>query len=400
MEISLNSFFDAIESKHCATALAIANCYDGDKTVEYYCRLADSYSQVNRYQSSLEIFRVLSEIDTDERGYWYLIATASVQRRMGLYSDGQSSFRKAIELEPDDATARIMLGAMQARFGFITEAELTHREATGCSEGYIDEAWYNLALVLRAQGKFEEARESCLRALEICESESVRNALSDIEEGIRFRQEHSTLLRKVMSGSDPIAKANWLQLVRSTANEDQVCKSIVLSKVDIEHLPVNTGDDQFWRDLEYVENLWSVSVYADATRFFQRLCAGNEDDRWYGFAQSGRMNVCLHRFDQAEKDFRAAYQEDLEDTWALEQLADMFVVSGQLEKAEQVCLEAMAVSSQCDAFVAYNLGRAYRGQCRFEEAMTAFRDADGFRDSEASIADLERAIEIVGGQSF
>ena len=140
MEISLNSFFDAIESKHCATALAIANCYDGDKTVEYYCRLADSYSQVNRYQSSLEIFRVLSEIDTDERGYWYLIATASVQRRMGLYSDGQSSFRKAIELEPDDATARIMLGAMQARFGFITEAESTHREATGCSAGHIDEA--------------------------------------------------------------------------------------------------------------------------------------------------------------------------------------------------------------------------------------------------------------------
>ena len=44
----------------------------------------------------------------------------------------------------------------QARQGKLVQAEATHRRATQCSHGQIDEAYHNLGLVLRGQGRLGE----------------------------------------------------------------------------------------------------------------------------------------------------------------------------------------------------------------------------------------------------
>jgi tetratricopeptide (TPR) repeat protein len=72
-------------------------------------------------------------------------------------------YQRAIDTAPNHASAHIFLGGVFARQGRLREAEKVHRRATEtCDEGYIDEAFLNLALVLRAQERFEEAA-TCLR---------------------------------------------------------------------------------------------------------------------------------------------------------------------------------------------------------------------------------------------
>jgi tetratricopeptide (TPR) repeat protein len=72
-------------------------------------------------------------------------------------------YQRAIDAAPNHAAGYIFLGGVLARQGRLREAEKVHRQATEtCDEGSIDEAFLNLALVLRAQDRFDEA-SACLR---------------------------------------------------------------------------------------------------------------------------------------------------------------------------------------------------------------------------------------------
>src|SRR5688572_559500 len=95
-------------------------------------------------------------------------------------------YRKAIEHGPDDAQGYIYLGAMLARLGRLGEAEEIHRRGTSCSEGCVDEAWYNLGLVLRAQERYSEAAECFERALKLDPQYKIaRLAKRDVERAMR-----------------------------------------------------------------------------------------------------------------------------------------------------------------------------------------------------------------------
>jgi tetratricopeptide (TPR) repeat protein len=72
-------------------------------------------------------------------------------------------YQRAIDAAANHASGYIFLGGVLARQGRLREAEKVHRQATEtCDEGCIDEAFLNLALVLRAQERFDEAA-ACLR---------------------------------------------------------------------------------------------------------------------------------------------------------------------------------------------------------------------------------------------
>jgi tetratricopeptide (TPR) repeat protein len=89
---------------------------------------------------------------------------------MGHFHDGRGElaraarwYERAIDARPNHASGYIYLGGVLARQGRLREAERIHRRATEiCDEGCIDEAFLNLALVLRAQERFDEAA-ACLR---------------------------------------------------------------------------------------------------------------------------------------------------------------------------------------------------------------------------------------------
>jgi tetratricopeptide (TPR) repeat protein len=90
-----------------------------------------------------------------------------VWRQLGALAEATSDrdaaeqwYRRAIAAAPLDASGYIYLGAMLAKAGRLSEAEAVHRDATGCLEGCLDEAYFNLGLVLRAQERYLEALEA------------------------------------------------------------------------------------------------------------------------------------------------------------------------------------------------------------------------------------------------
>lgn len=93
----------------------------------------------------------------------------------------RAEFEKVVALRPEHASGHIYLGAVLARGGHFEEAIACHTRATHCSEGQVDEAYFNLGLVLRALERFAEAKACFDKALEIDPSYSdARAALSDV----------------------------------------------------------------------------------------------------------------------------------------------------------------------------------------------------------------------------
>jgi len=78
-----------------------------------------------------------------------------------------AQFEKVVAARPEHASGHIYAGGVLARLGRFDEAMASHTKATQCPEGQIDEAYFNLGLVLRAQERFDEAKTCLERALEI-----------------------------------------------------------------------------------------------------------------------------------------------------------------------------------------------------------------------------------------
>ena len=83
----------------------------------------------------------------------------------GRYADAQAGFAQAIRAAPSDAEGHIFLGGMFARLGQLDRAAECHRRATACNDGPIDEAWFNLGLVLRGLGQYSNAQDAFDQAL-------------------------------------------------------------------------------------------------------------------------------------------------------------------------------------------------------------------------------------------
>ena len=106
-------------------------------------------------------------------------------RYSGNYPEAENWYRKAIEKAPHLTTGYIFLGAVQARQGKLQEAEATHREATKCAEGNIDEAYHNLGLVLRGQGRLNDAAINFRKAIELTpDYADAVEALRDVESAL------------------------------------------------------------------------------------------------------------------------------------------------------------------------------------------------------------------------
>ena len=85
---------------------------------------------------------------------------------MGQFAEAETEHLKAHELDPKDAAYLIYAGSMAFRRGDIQQAEAHARNAVLCGEGCFDEAYSNLGGYLLVQGRYAEARECYLRALD------------------------------------------------------------------------------------------------------------------------------------------------------------------------------------------------------------------------------------------
>lgn len=119
-------------------------------------------------------------------GYVHL---GHLYRERGDYDSAEKWYRKTIGLVHDNAGGHIFLGMVLAKKGDFSGAEASHREATRCSIGAVDEAYLNLGLVLRAQERYKEALACFERALELTpDYREATVAKADIEKTIAYLQ--------------------------------------------------------------------------------------------------------------------------------------------------------------------------------------------------------------------
>jgi tetratricopeptide (TPR) repeat protein len=143
---------------------------------------ADSLCAMARYPEALSALRRAARLCPVAKRYLVYRRFGHLHEQRGAFRLAEQWFRRAIKARPSVTTDYIFLGALLATSGRLAEAEAVHRKATGCKEGDRDEAFLNLGLVLRALGRFSEARNCFKRALLIDPKyKKARKELSDIE---------------------------------------------------------------------------------------------------------------------------------------------------------------------------------------------------------------------------
>jgi tetratricopeptide (TPR) repeat protein len=158
-------------------------------------RVIDDYAEMlyrmTRYEEAIQVYLDAIERFPDKR--WALYnQLGHLYDYRGDFALAEQWHQKATEVDPDEVSSYVFLGGVQARQGRLTDAEATHRRGTQCLEGPVDEAYLNLGLVLRGQGRLAEAADAFRKAIELCPNypEAV-DALEDVETALALSADDS-----------------------------------------------------------------------------------------------------------------------------------------------------------------------------------------------------------------
>ncbi len=112
---------------------------------------------------------------------------AYICKQQGRYRAAAAWFGRAATLEPEIADHWTGQGACEARRGQFAEAEGVLRQATRCTGGALEDAWYTLGLVLRSQERFNEAADCFNLALKLKPGNEVAElTLTDVRKAMDF----------------------------------------------------------------------------------------------------------------------------------------------------------------------------------------------------------------------
>lgn len=182
---------DAFDADHPATTVVLARKLlevEPDDAMAW-TRLGKALGQFINYEEAKRALETALEYSSASKRYIVYSYMGHICKWRGDYAGAATWYRQVTELKPDDAGGYIFLGAALARQGKLAEAEETHRSGTTCKEGCIDEAYHNLGLVLRAQGRFDEAGTCFEKAIEIDpEYDAAKEALADVRAAIAYQK--------------------------------------------------------------------------------------------------------------------------------------------------------------------------------------------------------------------
>jgi len=123
--------------------------------------------ELGRYDTAEQrINEAIQGLGPEELPHGY-IHLGHLHRKRGNYDEAEKWYRRAAELNPDNAGRHIILGEVLASKGDFQNAEASYRTAIRCSHGPIDEGWLNLGLILRAQERYPEALICFEKALDL-----------------------------------------------------------------------------------------------------------------------------------------------------------------------------------------------------------------------------------------
>lgn len=146
--------------------------------------LGDALRIVGRFQESEPTLLRALELAPDSKRVAVRSRLAQLYNDMGRYADAERNYA---DLTADDEWGSqgwvwVLRGANLAVLGDHTLAEKCHRKATTLDEVDLDEAWLNLGLVLRAQGRHSEAIDALKKSVELDPTcERAKKSLSSLE---------------------------------------------------------------------------------------------------------------------------------------------------------------------------------------------------------------------------
>lgn len=133
--------------------------------------LADALADFSNYKKSQSLFlkaiKALKKIDAEKHLNMPYNGLGELYERKGNYQKAIEWYKKASEIMPDEATYLIFIGVLYLRSGNFVEAEKYLEQASKCKEGHIEEAYYNLGIVLASQKRYKEALSKFEKAVEI-----------------------------------------------------------------------------------------------------------------------------------------------------------------------------------------------------------------------------------------
>ncbi len=152
------------------------------------------YGELSNYKRSFEILDEIKPNEFDNKTFQklYLSQMGDNNKKIGNLDLAIEFYDKYIEIDPESANGYIFKGACLALKGEYGLAKEQHLIATKL-KGHPEEAFYNLALICRAEMNFEKAKKYCESSLKIDpKDEIVRHCLDDINEAIEMKRKQLT----------------------------------------------------------------------------------------------------------------------------------------------------------------------------------------------------------------
>jgi len=154
--------------------------------------MAVIYGDLSNYTKVLEILEEIKPTVDDPPKYCSLYYTemADTYKKTGNYEEAIKWYDKVIEILPKETRGYIYKGACLASAGKYALAKIEHLKGT-TMEGDPEEAFYNLALISRAEMEFDKARVYCEQSLQIDPlDKSVIHCYEDILKAMEMEKFH------------------------------------------------------------------------------------------------------------------------------------------------------------------------------------------------------------------
>ncbi len=349
------------------------NC-PGLEAIAWSNWLGSNKPTVSDVQNAEKAYRKALEVDPDFATAWNGLGTL-LKNHLKRYDEAEKAYRKAIEADPDDAYAWNGLGnLLKNHLKRYDEAEKAFRKAIEADPDYAN-AWNNLGLLLKNHLKrYDEAEKAYKKAIEADPDFAFGwfNLGNLLKNQLKRYDEAEKAYRKAIEAGPDYATA-WNNLGNLLAGHlkryDEAEKAY---RKAIEADP----------DFAYAWNgLGSLLAdhlkrYDEAEKAYRKAIEADPDDAYAWNGLGNLLKNQLKRYDEAEKAFRKAIEADPDSANAWNGLGNLLTIQlkryDEAEKAYKKAIEA-----DPDFASAWNnFGNLLTEHLkRYDEAEEAFRKA-------------------------
>ncbi|MEM9535611.1 MAG: tetratricopeptide repeat protein [Cyanobacteria bacterium P01_E01_bin.45] len=138
-----------------------------DGTARIWAMYARSLIGMGRYEDASSALERAEKMAFENQIQWIVSQRGTLELRRGNIEAAKSYWMSAHQINPKEASYLIFAASAECQLGHLQQAEALARRATKCTDGCVDEAWYNLGGYLAAQEQYEEALECYRKATSI-----------------------------------------------------------------------------------------------------------------------------------------------------------------------------------------------------------------------------------------